>query len=296
MNIDLELYRIFYYVAINKSISRAAYELSISQPAISRSIINLENQLNVSLFIRKRDGVELSEDGQILFDKVKEMIEIVDSFENEIKLRNNLEKGIINIGASKTIIEEYLIKYIELFNKEYPNIIIKVYTDRTDTLIKKLNSGSIDILFTYDNATLSDDTVCIKLLELHDCLFASSKYNYLKDKTIKLKELNKLPLITLTKGATLRNKFDDFCINNSIKVESLMEFGSNSLVKLFTKSGFGVGLLTKEFIQDEIKSNSLFELKLEKELESKNLILGYNKSKKNNIILKKFIDIIKKTT
>lgn len=71
MNINLELYKVFYYVAKNESVSRAANELSISQPAISKSIKTLEDQINTNLFIRKRDGVELTEAGETIYKKNK---------------------------------------------------------------------------------------------------------------------------------------------------------------------------------------------------------------------------------
>ena len=73
MNINLELYKVFYYVAKNESITRAANELAISQPAISKSIKTLENQINTSLFVRKRDGVTLTEAGETIYNKIKEL-------------------------------------------------------------------------------------------------------------------------------------------------------------------------------------------------------------------------------
>ena len=119
MNINLELYKVFYYVAKNESITRAANELSISQPAISKSIKTLEEQINTPLFIRKRDGVSLTEAGESIYNKIKEAIELIDSAEDDIKSLTNLESGSINIGASKTIIHEYLMPHIKKFHKEY---------------------------------------------------------------------------------------------------------------------------------------------------------------------------------
>ena len=103
MNINLELYKVFYYVAKNESISRAANELSISQPAISKSIKTLEKQINTPLFIRKRDGVELTEAGETIFNKIKEAMELIDLAEQDIKsLTNEYENGyIVNLLGEK---------------------------------------------------------------------------------------------------------------------------------------------------------------------------------------------------
>lgn len=86
MNINLELYKTFYYVAKNENISRASNELSISQPAISKAIKTLEEQLNTNLFIRKRDGMELTEAGEAFYKKIKDAMELISSAENDLEV------------------------------------------------------------------------------------------------------------------------------------------------------------------------------------------------------------------
>ena len=127
MNINLELYKVFYYVAKNESISRAANELLISQPAISKSIKNLEEQINTNLFIRKRDGVLLTEAGEIIYKKIKDAMDLIYSAENDLEVLTNMESGIINIGASKTILHEFLMPYIKEFHIKYPKINIIIF-------------------------------------------------------------------------------------------------------------------------------------------------------------------------
>ena len=148
MNINLELYKTFYYVAKNESISRAANELLISQPAISKAIKTLEDQLNTNLFIRKRDGVELTEAGETIYKKIKDAMDLIGSAESDLKTLTNMESGTINIGASKTIIHEFLMPYIKSFHKAHPNINIKIHTDKTSDIIKKAKMGIIDVIFT----------------------------------------------------------------------------------------------------------------------------------------------------
>lgn len=292
MNVNLELYKAFYYVGKNKSISKAADELMISQPAISRSIKTLEGQLNVNLFIRKRDGVELSEAGLLIFDKVKNAIMLIENVENEISSFKKLDFGYINIGASKTILHEFLMKYITEFHKEYPNIVIRVYTDKTSLLIKKSKIGLIDIIFTNLDDNDYSDFENVRLIKINDCLAVNESYSNLKDKVISNKELEELPFILLTKGATSRNIFDNVCNKNDIRINPIMEFGSNSLVKEFTLSGFGVGLLTEEFVKDEIKSEKLIKLNTKLNLGSKYIGMLYTKES-INYAAKEFISHIK---
>jgi len=296
MNINLELYKVFYYVARNESITRAANEMCISQPAISKSIKTLEELLDTKLFIRKRDGVVLTEIGETIYKKISNAIELIDSAEDDIKQLTNLEFGIINIGASKTIINEFFMPYIKKFHKEYPNIKIRIFTDKTADLIKKTKMGLVDIFIANMPYDIPNDFEMIKLIELHDCLVASNNFNYLKDRELFVNDLERLPLLVLTKGTITRNHLDDFCIQNNITIKPEMEFGSNSLIKEFTKEGFGIGMLTKEHVLDELNNGTLFELNIDLSLKGKYLGMIYDSSRKSNIIIKSFIDFIKKNT
>ena len=295
MNINLELYKVFYYVAKNESITRAANELAISQPAISKSIKTLEEQINTQLFIRKRDGVSLTGTGNIVYKKIKEAMELIDSAENDLKSLINLEYGTINIGASKTIIHEFLMPYIKSFHKDYPNINIRIFTDKTFDLIKKSKMGLIDVIFTNMPFNLPNEFESINVMNLHDCFVANENFNYLKNKVIDKESFQKLPLLVLTKGATNRIRLDDYCTINNMTIRPEMEFGSNTLIKEFTIAGFGIGMLTEEHVKEEINNGDLFKLNINFKLNDKYLGLVYNKDNLN-LVSKEFIKYIKKNT
>lgn len=295
MNVNLELYKVFYYVAKNESITRAANELSISQPAISKSIKTLEEQINTQLFIRKRDGVSLTETGNTIYKKIKEAMELIDSAENDLKALTNLEYGAINIGASKTIIHEFLMPYIKSFHKDYPNINIRIFTDKTSDLIKKSKMGLIDVIFTNMPFNLPNEFESINVMNLHDCFVANQNFNYLKNKVIDKDSFQKLPLLILTKGAINRIRLDDYCVINNMIIKTEMEFGSNTLIKEFTIAGFGIGMLTEEHVKEEINNGDLFKLNINFKLKDKYLGLIYNKDNLN-LVSKKFIKYIKKNT
>ena len=292
MNINLELYRTFYYVAKNGNISRAANELLISQPAISKAIKTLEEQLNTNLFIRKRDGVELTEVGEAFYKKIKDAMELISSAENDLEVLTSMESGIINIGASKTILHEFLMPYIKDFHKKYPKINIRIFTDKTTDLINKSKIGIIDVIFTNMPISLPNNFETIKIITLHDCLVANNTYQYLKDKKLRKKDLAKLPLLVLTKGATTRMRLDDYCSENNIEINPQMEFGSNTLIKEFTEAGFGIGLLTEEHIKKELENGELFKLNLELPLKEKYLGMVWNGDNKS-LVAKNFIRYIK---
>lgn len=292
MNINLELYKTFYYVAKNENISRASNELSISQPAISKAIKTLEEKLNTNLFIRKRDGMELTEAGEAFYKKIKDAMELISSAENDLEVITSMESGSINIGASKTILHEFLMPYIKDFHKKYPKINIRIFTDKTSDLINKLKMGIIDVIFTNMPYGLPVNFDSIKMLTLHDCLACNNSFEYLKGKKLNKKDLSKLPLLVLTKGATTRIRLDDYCAENNIEIHPEMEFGSNTLIKEFTESGFGIGLLTEEHIKKELETGELFKLNLEILLSEKYLGMVWNKENKS-LVAKNFIKYIK---
>ena len=292
MNINLDLYKTFYYVAKNKNISRAANELLVSQPAVSKSIKTLEEQLNTKLFIRKRDGMELTETGEVFYKKVKNAMELISSAENDVEVINNMDSGILNIGASKTILQEFLMEHITKFHKIYPNINIRIFTDGTQDLIKKTKMGIVDVIFINMPYNIPIDFESVNVLNLHDCLVANNTYKHLKGKKITKKDLEKLPLLLLTKGTITRNRLDDYCAKNNIEIHPEMEFGSNTLIKEFTHAGFGVGLLTEELVKKEIESNELFRLDINLDLDDKYLGMNWNKDLKS-LVAKNFIKYIK---
>ena len=149
MNINLDLYRIFYIVAKNGSISSAANILYISQPAITFQIKKLEEQLGVILFTRTKHGVLLTDEGKVLFNYVKTAIDSIDNGENALSNLKNLDSGTIRIGVSTTICRYILMPYIEKFHEMYPNIDIQINNNLSNNLIKELRNGNLDILMLF---------------------------------------------------------------------------------------------------------------------------------------------------
>ena len=292
MNTNLELYKTFYHVAKNGNITKTANELLVSQPAVSRSIKTLEEQLNTTLFNRKNDGVMLTSAGKIIYDKIKDAMELINSAEEDLKNFNNMEIGRINIGAGNTIIQKYLMKYINLFHYKYPNIEIKVNTLTTPELIKLCQMGIVDIVFTHIPNTIPKDFEVVSIKLLHDILVVNKNSEYL-NKTITKDDLCKLPLILLPYTASGRKGFDEFCINNSISINPLMEVGNDTIIEECAQSGLGIGLVTREYVLDKLVKKELYELNTNFNFSTKHLAYLLDPNRKNDIIVKNFIDLLK---
>lgn len=291
MKTNLELYKVFYYVAKNKNITQAANELMVSQPAVSKSIKVLERDLNTTLFNRNKDGVSLNNAGELLFNKINKAMELIISAEEDIDSLNNMEQGTINIGAGNTIMQRYLMQYIKEFHDKYPNINVIVHTVVTEELIKRAQLGLVDIVFTHLPNTVPDNFETIKLKKLHDILVVNKDSKYL-GKTINKKDLKDLPLILLPLRASNRKNFNKFCTQNNIVINPLMEIGNDLIIEECAQNGLGVGLVVKEYVQSKLDSQELYELKTAFNIEEKDLVCLVDQNRKNNNIIKKFLELL----
>ncbi len=292
MKTNLELYKVFYYVAKNGNITQAANELMVSQPAVSKSIKTLERDLDTVLFNRNKDGVLLNNAGELLYNKIKKAMELIVSSEEDIDSLNNMEQGTINIGAGNTIMQRYLMPYIKKFHDLYPNINVIVHTLVTDELIKKAQVGLVDVVFTHLPNTIPNSFDIIKIKELHDILVVNKDSKYL-NKEIKKKDLEKLPLILLPYGASNRKNFNKFCTANNIVIKPQMEIGNDLIIEDCAYNGLGVGLVVREYVKNKLDNQELFELNTNFTIDPKYLVCLVESNRKNNIIIKKFIELLK---
>lgn len=294
MNIDFELYRVFYVVANNQNITKASEELNISQPAISKSIKNLEEQLGGQLFIRTKKGVLLTEEGKEFYKYIKLGIEYINNAENKFSDLINLETGCIRIGTSTTLTKEFLLPFLEEFHSLYPKIDIQISTNVTSELLPKLRNGLIDIvILNLNNKNYGDDIDIIKCKKINDCFVVGNKYKDLVNKNLSLIDLNNYPLILQAKGSNAREFLDMFAKEYNVSLKPNIELSSYSLVTEFTKIGFGIGYATREYIKDKLENKELFELKLKEDIPSKYIAIALSKNYIPNFSTKKLIEIIK---
>lgn len=295
MNIDFELYRIFYTVANNGNITKAALELNISQPAISKSIKNLENQLGGTLFIRTKRGVILTSEGKEFYNYIKKAIEYITSAENKFTDLINLETGCIRIGISTTLTKEFLLPYLEKFHKLYPNIDIMISTNISSELLTKLRNGLIDIVILNLNTKKYDDDIeIIKCKKINDCFVVNKDYLNLNKLNLSIKNLNDYPLILQTKESNTRKFIDNFAKEHNVILKPNMELASYTLVVTLAKIGFGIGYATKEYIKKELENKELFELKIKQNIPPRFIGIALCKNNLPNFSTKKLIEIITK--
>lgn len=295
MNINFELYRIFYTVANYGNITKASEELMISQPAISKSIKNLEEQLGGQLFVRTKRGVFLTEEGKEFYNYIKQAMEYIHRAENKFTDLINLEVGSIRIGISTTLVKEFLLPYLEEFHSLYPKIDIEIVTDVAAVLIPKLRNGLIDVVVLNLNGMEDyDDISFTKCRELHDVFVVGKAFEDLSKKKISLKELNNYPIILQSKTANTRKFLDSVTESYSVSLKPNIELASYSLVVQFAKIGLGIGYATKEYIGQELDNKDLFVLNIKENIPSRFVGIGLCKNNEANFSTKKLLEIINK--
>lgn len=288
MNVDLELYKVFYVVAKNKHMTRASEELHISQPAISQSIKKLEDQLGGTLFLRSNKGMELTEEGKMFYEYVKGALELIGNAENEFTSFKDLSKGEIKVGCSTTLTKLILMDTLENFHKDYPNININIVNGLTSNLINDLKLGKLDFVIFNESNVKENNLYLEKIKELKQGFVYNP--DYYTDNVKTFSDLNKLPLILQNGESNSRKLLDYIALQKHLKLIPRMEVVSQELISEFTNIGLGVGFVIIDLANRNFKN--LKELEINKTIPNINVYLALNKSISLTFASKKFIDYL----
>ncbi len=257
---NLEQYRIFYSVATHKSISKAAETLYITQPAVSKSIRKLEEELGCILFERTPKGVQLTSEGTVLYQYIEQALNFIKTGEKKIDDIKNLLSGEVRIGVSDTLCKYYLVPYLKKFNTLHPEIKIKVTCPTTPGIINLLKNGKID--FGIINMPYTDDNLNFKsVMEVQDCFVAGEKYKHLSKTKQPLDTIAKQPLLLLEKNSNSRIYMDKYFLDNSVSIIPDFELGNIDLLVHFAKNDFGIACVIKNFVKEDISKGHLYEIK-----------------------------------
>ncbi len=260
MDINFELYKIFYYCATEKSFSTAAKRLYITQSAVSQAIKGLEKQLGVSLFIRNARSIQLTKEAELLYSYVSQAYNYLKTAESKLIEMDDLSAGDIRIGVSDSICKYFLMPYIKKFNQQYPKILVKVINRTTPQLYGVLKDGLADFIIAtppQDNTNYSYK----KFASVEDIFVAvPHKYPNLKNSQISLSELNKYPLILLDSESSTRKLLNSFFEENGLTCNAEIELESLELVIEFARIGTGIAYVLRESAQQYIENSELFEI------------------------------------
>lgn len=276
MEQNLSQYRIFYAVAKAGNISKAAKNLYISQPAISKSISKLEDTLNTTLFVRNSRGVQLTEEGQILYEHTQAAFEELAIGEQELKRIRQFHLGHIRIGVSNTLCRFIMLPYLKAFVEQYPHIKITIENQSSTRTMSLLEQQRIDIGLVAEPKPQKNLTF-LPVMKIEDIFVAAPSYL----ENLRLREgadvdvFQNGNIMMLNKDNATRRYIDDYINHNNIAVNNLLEVSTMDLLIEFARIGIGVGSVIKEFVQEDLDSGRLTELPLNIPLQKRTIGFAY---------------------
>jgi len=290
--VNLELYRVFYTVAKCGSLTKAADELFISQPAVSQSIKQLEIQLGTSLFNRTHKGMELSaQGGEQIFKDVEAALYILDEAENKLMELKNTATGCIRIGASDTIFEYFLADKIVEFHEKYPAVKFELLSEVSPVTLEQLKTNKCDIAFL--NMPIERDpdiSIMGDVMYLHDIFVAGNNYSELNGIEVPLRRLTEYPLIMLENNTVARKAVSQYFNSMGLALKPDIEVGSWDLMKRLAAKGMGIGCIPREYAYRALNERKdLFEVKTSPSLPVRSVGMAFAKNASASFALRKFM-------
>ncbi|WHY17497.1 LysR family transcriptional regulator [Paenibacillus sp. G2S3] len=288
---NLEWYRIFWQTARHRNLTKAAVELHITQPSVSYAIKQMEEALGLKLFHRLSKGVELTEEGQALFEYVEQSFSMLDSAQKHLENLKQLNEGEIRIGASDYLIKHLLLPQLNTFHSTYPGIRIRLSHGKTPDITKRLKDGEIDCAFVH--MPLHDPLLNIQTLAvLEDCFVVGEAYQDLASRSLTMKEVSELPLILFSQGSSTRVFVEQWFATKGLSVIPDIELGSIELLAEFARLGYGAAFISRSFVQEDLHSGKLYELKLDDPLLPRSIGFAVRQDRKLSVAAEHFVRMI----
>ncbi|MFV0465720.1 MAG: LysR family transcriptional regulator [Lachnospiraceae bacterium] len=275
MDINYELYKVFYYVASSLSFSEASKQLFISQSAVSQSIKTLERKLDQPLFIRSTKKVQLTPAGKILQKHIEPAMNLIQRGEEQIMDTNGLGLGQLHIGASDTICRYFLVPYLKKFHQKFPNVPIKVTNATSLSCVTLLEQGKVDLIVTnYPNSRLNHIYRQKTVMEFHDVFIANPAYFDFSKKSITFKELCEYPILMLDRKSTTSEFLHNLFLQHQLELLPEIELSSNDLLIDLARIGLGIAFLPNYCLSGQEKD--LYKLDIKEQIPSRQLAVAIN--------------------
>jgi len=270
LSANLELYRIFYMVATQKNISKAADALYVGQPAVSRAIRKLEDELGVVLFLRNSRGVTLTEEGQILFRHVSGAMSEIQTGETVLERLKSFQSGEFSLSVSTTLFMHFVLPYVKPFMSRYPDFRLKIVDNDTYSTLRLIESDSIDLGFV--SRPFNDkDYDFTPLVEIRDAFIGSRGYLDSLNASGSKEILSRASLFLLEPGNITRQYLDHYLHSTGLRLETELETSNMDFLIEMAKLGLGVTHVIQNLVADELASGSLVEVLLDPPIPSRDV-------------------------
>ena len=291
MDINYELYKVFYYVASSLSFSEASKKLFISQSAVSQSIKTLERKLEQSLFIRSTKKVQLTPAGTVLLKHIEPAMNLIQRGENQLLDANTLGLGQLHIGASDTICRYFLVPFIKQFHKKFPNVPIKVTNATSINCVNLLEQGKVDLIVTnHPNSHLNNSYVQKTVSNFTDVFIANPAYFNLKQQEISFEELKQYPILMLDRKSTTSQFLHNIFLQHQLELIPEVELSSNDLLIDLAKIGLGIAFIPDYCLSKNMKE--LYVLHTKEKLPQRQMVAAINSNLPVSPSTKEFLKLL----
>ena len=287
MDINLEYYKIFYYVGKQKSITLAAEELAISQPAVSQAVRHLEEALGSPLFVRTSKGVRLTTEGEVLYSYIKRGYETIRLGEKKFLEMLDLEEGELCIGASDMTLQFYLLEYLERFHEKYPKIRVTVKNAPTPETLKMLQEGAIDFGVISTPIQRRMDFKFRKVRDIQDIFVAGKKFAYLADRKLSYKDLETLPVMCLEGNTSTRAYVEGFLRENSVHLQPEFELATSDMLIRFAIAG-----VAEDFALEAMEKGEIFRLHFDREIPKRHFCIVTDEKVPMTAAARRFLNLL----
>lgn len=277
MNISYEYYRVFYYVAKYRNITKAAEVLTSNQPNVTRLIKALEQNLECTLFVRSHKGVVLTPEGEALYAHVKIAVENILAGEEELAHSRSLQRGIISIGASEVALRCLLLPILNRYRYMYPGVQIRISNHSTPQAISALQDGLADIAVVTTPLDHTDKIDVIKIREFQECAVCGDAYRSLTAKPLSFSDLADVPLICLSPGTKTYTFYTELFARYDLTIRPDIEAATADQILPMVRNNLGIGFVPKEFLSDLCENTGVHVLTLTQEIPPRSICLVRNR-------------------
>ncbi len=290
---NLEYYKVFYYVGKLNSITSAAKELSISQPAVSQSIHQLEKTLGCTLFQRTSRGMRFTSEGELLYRYVERGYEQIELGEQRLRQIQHLDAGEVRIGASDMTLRFFLLPFLEKFHELYPGIKVTVTNGPTPETLQYLNEDRIDFGVISTPFEEKEGYSYFPVSTIEDTFVAGRRFIQYKNRMLDFSDLQKIPLILLEGNSSTRNYIDTFLSDHGVDIQPEFELSTSDMIVQFALRNLGVGCVVKAFAEEHLESGVLFELRFNSVIPKRKICVITDESRPLSIAASRLIELIK---
>lgn len=292
MTANLEYYKVFYHVVKCGSVTQAAGVLSLSQPAVSQSLKQLESVLGVILLKRTSRGIAPTAEGKLLFSYVEKGYEQFESGEKQLLQMCSLERGEITIGASDMTLRFFLLPYLERFHEKYPGIKVSVTNAPTPATMELLREGKIDFGVVSGPMPPEEGIGMLAVKQIEDIFVVGKKFAQYVGKRQPLGLLEQLPLITMEKPTSTRKYVQHFLEENNVHINPEFELATSDMIVQFALRNLGVGSVVRDFAREELGSGALMELKFEKQVPGRSFLVVTDERNRRSLAAAALLEMV----